>query len=245
MSELIFGINPVREALAGHSRTLHELMVSESASGARIAELVKLAEKAHLQVTVAPRAELDRCAGHRRHQGVLLRLSPFRYASLDDLLSAWQRSGRSAFFLLLDGVTDPRNFGAILRSAEGAGCHGVIVPKDRCCPVTPVVEKTAAGALAHLPLCRVTNLARTLEQLKRNGLWCYGLAGEGAVLNLYRADLTGDLALVIGSEGEGLRANVRTHCDRLLAIPMRGHLDSLNASVAAGIALYEVVRQTI
>ncbi|HMB16903.1 MAG TPA: 23S rRNA (guanosine(2251)-2'-O)-methyltransferase RlmB, partial [Pelovirga sp.] len=141
------------------------------------------------------------------------------------------------------GITDPYNFGALVRSAEGAGCHGVVVAKNRACPVTPVVEKAAAGALAHVPLCQVTNLARTLEELKRAGIWCYGLAGEAPAKDLFAVSLEGPLALVVGSEGKGLRDNIRKHCDVLLAIPMGGCLSSLNASVAAGIALFEVVRQ--
>ena len=160
------------------------------------------------------------------------------------MFELWQSSGRSAFFLLLDGITDPHNFGAILRSAEVAGCHGVIVAKDRSCSVTPVVEKTAAGALSHLPLCQVTNLARTLDELKQAGVWCYGLAGEEGAQNLYSSNLTGNLALVVGSEGKGLRENIRKHCDGLLAIPMQGQVNSLNASVAAAVALFEVVRQS-
>jgi len=158
-------------------------------------------------------------------------------------LAAWRSSGRPAFLLLLDGITDPHNFGAILRSAEVAGCQGVIVPKDRSCPVTPVVEKTAAGALSYLPLCRVTNLSRAIEDLKQAGIWCYGLAGEEGAQNLYGTDLSGNLALVIGSEGKGLRPNIRSHCDGLLSIPMHGRIDSLNASVAAAVAMFEVVRQ--
>lgn len=243
MSELLFGVNPVREALAGRSRTLYELIVSEAASGPRIDELIRTAEGLQLKVTTAPRVELDRQLGHRRHQGVLLRLGAFCYTPFTELLKRWKSSDRAAFFLLLDGITDPHNFGAILRSAEGAGCHGVIVARNRCCSVTPVVEKTAAGALAHLPLCRVTNLSRTLEDLKRQGLWCYGLSGEESAAGLYQVDLKGDLALVVGSEGHGLRPNIRKHCDRLLAIPMRGRVAALNASVATAIALYEVVRQ--
>jgi 23S rRNA (guanosine2251-2'-O)-methyltransferase len=189
------------------------------------------------------RQDLDRLVGHSHHQGVVLRVEPFAYAEPDELLERWRSSGEKAFFLLLDGITDPHNLGAILRSADAAGCHGVFVPKDRSCPVTAVVEKTAAGALAHLPLCQVTNLARTLDELKREGVWVYGLAGEESAGELYRTDFTGDLALVVGSEGTGLRPNVRQHCDGLLAIPMGGGVASLNASVAAAVALFEVVRQ--
>jgi len=243
MSDLLYGINPVREALAGSSRQPLELFIQRDARNPRLDELQALAGEQALPVRLRDRRDLDRLAGHSHHQGALLRLEPYAYAELDELLAAWRASGRPAFFLLLDGITDPHNFGAILRSAEVAGVHGVIVARDRACPVTPVVEKTAAGALAHLPLCQVTNLSRTLEELKQEGVWCYGLAGDEGSQPLFGADLTGNIALVVGSEGEGLRPNIRRHCDGLLAIPMRGRVSSLNASVAAGVALFEVLRQ--
>jgi 23S rRNA (guanosine2251-2'-O)-methyltransferase len=244
MVEFLYGVNPVREALAGSGRKPQELLLVKGDRSARLEELQELARKQQLKTVTRDRRELDRLAGHSHHQGVLLRLEPYEYTDLGNLLSAWQNSGRSAFYLLLDGITDPHNFGAMLRSAEVAGCHGVIVAKDRSCPVTPAVEKTAAGALSYLPLCQVTNLSRAIEELKRNGVWCYGLAGEEDAENLFTAKLTGNLALVVGSEGKGLRLNIRKHCDGLLAIPMHGQVNSLNASVAAAIALFEVVRQS-
>ena len=243
MADYLYGINPVSEALTGQGRKPQELIVVRGKQSPRLDELLEQAHALGVPVSRRERRELDRVAGHDNHQGVLLRLEPFAYADLGDLLQRWQQSGRPAFFLLLDGVTDPHNLGAILRSAEVAGCHGVILAKDRSCPVTPVVEKTAAGALCHLPLCQVTNLVRTLEQLQKENIWCYGLAGEEGALPLYRSDLRGNIALVVGSEGKGLRPNVRKHCDGLLAIPMRGRIGSLNASVAAAVALFEVVRQ--
>ena len=243
MADYLYGINPVREALEGTGRQPLELVIAGGERSARIGELVDLAQRKKLQVTVRDRRDLERLSGQAQHQGVLLRLEPFKYAELADLLDVWRDSGRLAFFLLLDGITDPHNLGAILRSAEVAGCHGVIQAKDRSCPVTSVVEKTAAGALSYLPLCQVTNLSRTIEELKKNGIWCYGLAGDEGSKDLYAADLTGNLALVVGSEGKGLRPNIRKHCDVLLAIPMRGKVNSLNASVASAIALFEVVRQ--
>lgn len=244
MADYLYGINPVREALGGAGRKPRELLVAAGEPSSRLAELVAQAERQGLKISRRERRELDRLAGHSQHQGVLLRLEPFVYTPLPDLLAAWRASERPAFFLLLDGITDPHNFGAMLRSAEVAGCHGVIVARDRSCPVTPVVEKTAAGALAHLPLCQVTNLTRAIDELKQAGIWCYGLAGEEGATDLYRTDLSGHLALVVGSEGKGLRPNVRSHCDGLLAIPMRGQVGSLNASVAVAVALFEVVRQS-
>ncbi len=243
MADFLYGANPVHEALDGTGRAPQELLVASEGQNSRITRLVELARQQQLPVRFRERKDLDRLAGHTHHQGVLLRLEPFEYATLDYLLNAWRDSGQSAFFLLLDGVTDPHNFGAILRSAEVAGCHGAIVAKDRSCPVTPVVEKAAAGAISHLPLCQVTNLSRTIEELKQQGIWCYGLAGDEGSSDLFQTDLSGNLALVIGSEGKGLRPNIRNHCDGLLAIPMQGRVGSLNASVAAGVALFEVVRQ--
>jgi 23S rRNA (guanosine2251-2'-O)-methyltransferase len=243
MADFLYGINPVREALQGEGRQPLELLVVKNDHNPRLQDLVELAKRLNLKTTFLPKPDLERMVNHPHHQGVLLKLTPFKYADYSDLLANWQASGQPAFFLLLDGITDPQNFGAILRSAEVAGCHGVIVAKDRSCPVTPVVEKTAAGALSHIPLCQVTNLSRTIEDLKKEAIWCYGLAGEAEAEDIFTAGLLGNLALVIGSEGKGLRPNVRNHCDGLLAIPMKGKVESLNASVAAGIALFEIVRQ--
>ncbi len=243
MSELLYGINPVSEGLQGERRKPLELLLQSGPRSPRLSELEALAELKAIPVVFKHRADLDRLVGHSHHQGALLRIEPYLYADVTELVALWRNSGRPAFFLLLDGITDPHNFGAMLRSAEVAGCHGVIVAKDRACPVTSVVEKTAAGALAHLPLCQVTNLSRTMEELKQMGVWCYGLAGEEGAAKIFESDLSGNLALVVGCEGKGLRPNIRKHCDGLLSIPMQGEVASLNASVAAGVALFEVVRQ--
>ncbi|MBE0599098.1 MAG: 23S rRNA (guanosine(2251)-2'-O)-methyltransferase RlmB [Desulfuromonadales bacterium] len=243
MSDFLFGIHPVREALGGGRRRPLELFLLRDARSPRLEEVRLAAEQAGVPVRLRDKRDLDHLAGLPHHQGVVLRVEPFPYAPLDEILARWRSSGRPALLLLLDGITDPHNFGAILRSADAAGCQGVIVPRDRSCPVTAVVEKAAAGALAYLPICQVTNLSRTLEELKSAGLWIYGLAGEAAAEPLYATSLAGDLALVVGSEGGGLRPGVRRHCDHLLAIPMLGGVASLNASVAAALALFEVARQ--
>ncbi|MCK5912953.1 MAG: 23S rRNA (guanosine(2251)-2'-O)-methyltransferase RlmB [Desulfuromusa sp.] len=243
MADYLYGINPVHEAFQGEGRKPLELLVVGGEHNDRLKDLIAQAKQQQLKISFFERRELDRLAGHTHHQGVLLKLTPFSYTDFSTFLQDWRESGHPAFFLLLDGVTDPHNFGAILRSAEVAGCQGVIIAKDRSCPVTSVVEKTAAGALSHLSLCQVTNLSRAIDELKSAGVWCYGLSGEDAANDLFMTDLTGDLALVIGSEGKGLRPNIRKHCDGLLAIPMSGQVSSLNASVATGIALFEVVRQ--
>jgi len=241
-SDYLYGVHPVREGLSGRRQPL-ELFVVEGPINDRLQKLLKLAEERGVPVRRRQKQDLDRLAGHPRHQGVVLSIEPFAYADLDDLLAEWRNSARPAFFLLLDGITDPHNFGAVLRNAAAAGCHGVVVPKDRSCPVTNVVDKTSAGAVEHLPVCQVTNLARAIEQLKEQGVWVYGLCGESAGKPVYDEDLTGDIALVVGAEGEGLRQLTRKLCDGLLAIPMAGRIASLNAASASAVALFEVVRQ--
>ena len=244
MTDVLYGVHPVREGLSGRRQPL-ELFVVEGTLNDRLHKLLKLAEERGVPVRRRRRADLDRLAGQPHHQGVVLSIEPFSYADLDDLLTLWRNSGRPAFFLLLDGITDPHNFGAILRNADAAGCFGVIVAKDRSCPVTGVVDKTSAGAVEHLPVCQVTNLARTIEQLKELGIWVYGLSGDAEAGALHAEKLTGNIALVIGAEGEGLRPLTRKLCDGLLAIPMAGRVASLNAASASAVALFEVVRQRL
>ncbi len=243
MSDFVVGINPVKETLLHSERRLLELWVVREKQNERLAELVSLAERKQVKTRFVERRDIQRLAGQVPHQGVLLKVAAFIFSDLDKVVSEWKNTDEPAFFLLLDGITDPHNFGAMLRSAELAGCQAVIVAKDRSCPVTAVVEKTAAGALSHIPLCQVVNLTRTIEELKKKGIWCYGLAGDEGSSDLFATDLRGNIALIVGSEGRGVRPNVRNHCDGLLAIPMRGKLDSLNASVAVGIALFEVLKQ--
>lgn len=242
MADFVYGINPATEALQGKLRRPLELLVQQGHTSARLQTLIDAAKTQAVPVHGRSKADLDKLAGHSHHQGALLRLTPFPYSDLADLLAASAQAKTDPFLLVLDGITDPHNFGALVRSAECAGCQGVIVARDRSCPVTPVVEKSAAGALAHLPVAEVTNLSRALDEMKKVGIWVYGLAGDEAG-ELCQANLTGPIALVVGSEGQGLRPNVRKHCDGLLAIPVLGRIESLNASVAAGVALYEVVRQ--
>lgn len=243
MSVTIYGIHSVRQELLSGRHTPRQLLLAMKQPSPRLEELVSLAEKRGLPVRVVTRQELDTLAGEGRHQGVALQLKPFEYVSLETLLEKKASpSPTKAFFLILDSISDPRNFGAILRSADAAGCQGVIVPKDRACPVTGVVHKASAGALANVPVCQVTNLARTIQQLKKAGIWVFGLGAEAAG-SLFCQDLCGSLALVVGCEGKGLRPNIRKQCDALLSIPMSGSVSSLNVSVAAAIALFEVVRQ--
>lgn len=242
MAELLYGVNPIIEALE-QKRQLKALWILRGDKKPRLQLAVKLALESNVTVKRVERFELDKMAGNTNHQGVVAQcLAPEKTISLSELLNSTDAGCR--FFLVLDGVTDPHNFGALIRSAVAAGCQGIIVGKDRSCPLTAVVEKTSAGATAHIPVCRVTNLSRALDDLKSAGVWVYGLAGEESRC-LYDVDLAGDIALVAGSEGKGLRPIVRKGCDALLSIPMVGAIQSLNVSVATGIALFEVVRRRI
>lgn len=239
--DILYGINPVREALRGN-RKAFELFVQTGGTDQRIAKLATLAEEKGIAVRRRERADLERLAGNPHHQGVVLKVAPFVYAELEDFLANHQESEAGLFVLVLDGVQDPQNLGALIRSAACAGVQGVIIPKDRACGMTPVVEKASAGAVETIPVIQVTNLVQTLERLKQAGCWTFGLAGE-VNKNIYQADYRGNLALVVGSEGEGIRPLVRKHCDLLLAIPHYGGISSLNASVAGGIVLFEAARQ--
>ncbi len=239
--DILYGINPVREALRGN-RKAFELFVQTGGTDQRIAKLATLAEEKGIAVRRRERADLERLAGNPHHQGVVLKVAPFIYAELEDFLANHQESEGGLFLLVLDGIQDPQNLGALIRSAACAGVQGVIIPKDRACGMTPVVEKASAGAVETIPVIQVTNLVQTLERLKQAGCWTFGLAGE-ANKDIYQADYRGNLALVVGSEGEGIRPLVRKHCDLLLAIPHYGGISSLNASVAGGIVLFEAARQ--
>lgn len=242
MADYLYGIHPVREGLRGRRQPL-ELFVDEKGGGQRVDELLALARERNIPVRQRQRADLDRMAGVPHHQSVVLSMEPFPFTAIEDLLSAWQASGEKGLFVMLDGITDPHNLGAILRNADAAGCQGVILTKDRSCGVTNVVDRASAGAVEHLAVCQVTNLARTMELLKKNGFWIYGLAaGEGS-RPLFATDLSGNIALIIGSEGDGLRHRTRELCDGLLEIPMSGAVASLNAASASAVALFEVVRQ--
>ena len=244
MADFIYGINPVKEGLVGRRRP-QELFVEENGESPRIAELLDLAGQQNVPVRRRRKEDLTRLVGNAHHQGVVLRIAEFRYVPFEDLLNAWQASGQTGLFLLVDGITDPHNLGAILRNADAAGCQGVIIPQDRNCPISNVVDKASAGAVEHLPICQVVNLARTIQQLKAAGVWIYGLAIGEEGKSLFRENLQGNVALVIGSEGQGLRQRTRQLCDVLLDIPMQGSVASLNASAAAAVALFEVVRQRL
>jgi 23S rRNA (guanosine2251-2'-O)-methyltransferase len=238
--ELIFGVNPVKESLQG-SRGAFNLYVQISATDHRVEKIIKLAEDRGVAVHRREKIDLTKMCASSHHQGIALEVEPFRYAELDDLLASISRSGASGFLLVLDGILDPHNLGALIRSAACAGAEGVVIPRDRACGITAAAEKASAGAVETIPVAQVTNIVQALETMKKAGYWVYGLAGEVSQ-SLYEVKFSGSSVLVIGGEGEGIRQLVRKQCDVVMSIPQYGGVSSLNASVAGGIALFEMAR---
>lgn len=238
--EIIYGLNPVMEAMRG-TRQIFELFVAGSSADKRMEKLLKLAAERKVPVRQREKADLTRLCGIDHHQGVALKVEPFPYADLDDVLADLKGSN-DGLILVLDSVQDPHNLGALIRSAACAGAHAVVIPKDRAAGVTASAEKASAGAAGTIPVVQVTNISQALGELKKAGFWIFGADGS-ARRNLYQQDLTGPVALVIGGEGEGIRPLVRKGCDEVVSIPLQGGVNSLNASVAGGIFLFEVVRQ--
>lgn len=243
MSETwIIGINPVEGALANDPSRVREVLIEQGTRNPRLTALSDEARRLGVRVHARPRAMLDKLAGDGRHQGVVAAYEAPPPLSDHDLAALIERAGNQAFFLVLDGVTDPHNLGACLRSAAAAGVTAVIVPRDRAVGLTPVVRRASAGAADRVPLVAATNLVRSLRSLKDAGVWLTGLAGD-AQESLYGMDLKGPIALVLGSEGEGMRRLTREACDHVARIPMSDATESLNVSVAAGIVLFEARRQ--
>ena len=241
--ELLFGRNPVLEALRS-GQPLRRITVQTDIEGRPLAEVFKLAGERDVPITRADRRVLDQVTAGGAHQGVVAYTAAVAYASLDDILQRAAAAGEEPFLLVCDGVSDPHNLGALIRSAEGAGCQGVIIPERRSAGLTGTVAKASAGAVAHIPVAQVTNLTKALEELKKAGYWVVGAAMEGEK-TLWEQDLQGPIAVVIGAEGGGLSRLVTEHCDFLVHIPMRGRVASLNASVAGALLMYEVVRQRV
>jgi 23S rRNA (guanosine2251-2'-O)-methyltransferase len=243
--DLLYGVNPLLEALRQGGRIPTEIVVAEGARDERLRELIDLAQSRNISVKRAPRSTIDQAVGNTHHQGVMARVAAARYADGDDLLSAIAErvgSEKEPLVILLDGVEDPRNLGAILRTAECAGVDGVFVPERRAAGLTDSVAKASAGAVEHMPVARVTNLTRLIEKLKERNVWVIG-ADADAAMNYTEWDWTRPSAVVLGGEGAGLHRLVRENCDVLVRIPVLGKIQSLNVSVAAGIVLYEALRQ--
>lgn len=238
--EHIEGRHPVVEAIKS-GRRVHQVYMAAGARGSA-AQIVELAKAARVPVTYLPRAEIDAMTQGRKSQGVVALAEPRGYQDPEAMLAAAARRGQAPLLVILDGVEDPGNLGSVIRTAAAAGVHGVIIPKDRSAALTPAAVKAAAGAADHVAVAREVNLARAIERLKGQGIWTVG-ADAAATQNYTQVDYTSPTAFVVGGEHQGLRRLVREKCDFLVSIPMTGPLNSLNASVAAAILIYEAVRQ--
>ena len=241
--DLIEGRNAVIEALRA-GRGIDKIYIAKGETDRTLGHIAAKARDAGVVVVLSDRRKLDAMSANpaKAHQGVIAVAAVKEYCSIDDILAVAAEKGEAPFVIVCDALSDPHNLGAVLRAAECVGAHGVVIPKRRSAGVTGIVEKTSAGAAEHVPVARVPNLSAALRELKDRGLWVYG-AAAGAEKSLWETDFTGPLALVIGSEGDGMGRLVQEQCDFLVSIPLRGKLDSLNAATAAGVLMYEVLRQ--
>ncbi|MCR5251105.1 MAG: 23S rRNA (guanosine(2251)-2'-O)-methyltransferase RlmB [Lachnospiraceae bacterium] len=236
----IEGRNAVLEAFRS-GKSVDKLFILDGCQDGPVLTIKREARKQECLIKYVTKERLDQISETGKHQGVIAFAAAYEYTPLEEIMKDAAESGRAPFLFFLDGIEDPHNLGAIIRTAYQAGAHGVVIPKNRAVGLTPTVARTSAGALNFLPVAKVTNLVQTIEALKKEGMWfaCADMDGEV----MYRADLTGSIGLVIGSEGEGVSRLVKEKCDYKVSIPMLGKLDSLNASVAAGVLAYEIVRQ--
>ena len=238
----IEGRNAVLEAFRS-GKTIDRLFVLDGCQDGPVRTIVREAKKHDTIVNFVPKERLDSMSETGHHQGVMAYAAAYEYAEVEDILKIAEEKGEPPFLSLLDGIEDPHNLGAIIRTANLAGAHGVIIPKRRAVGLTATVARTSAGALNYTPVAKVTNMAATIEDLKKRGIWfvCADMGGE----SMYRLNLTGPIGLVIGNEGEGVSRLVKEKCDMIASIPMEGDIDSLNASVATGVLAYEIVRQRL
>ncbi len=242
MSEFIYGRNPVREALR-LGRSLNRILIADSVSRQDIADILDLARERGVVFQFTDRRKLDRLTDGR-HQGIVAMVAGQQYAELADILASSRRAGSSPFLVMLDGIQDPHNLGAIIRTADAVRVDGVVIPRRNAAGLTAASVKASAGTSAHVPVARVANLNNAMKTLREEGVWLMGLAADGPSL-FDKVDYTVPVALVIGGEGQGLRPLVRRNCDEVVRLPVAGHADSLNASVAAALVLYEVFRQRL
>lgn len=242
MSEQIEGRNAVLEAFRS-SKEVDKLFLLDGCQDGPVRTIAREARKHDTIINYVAKERLDQLSETGAHQGVIAQVAAYEYATVEDILAKAEEKGEPPFLFLLDNIEDPHNLGAIIRTANLAGAHGVIIPKRRAVGLTATVAKTSAGALNYTPVAKVTNMAKTIEELKEKGIWfvCADMGGE----LMYRMNLTGPIGLVIGNEGEGVSRLVREKCDFVASIPMKGDIDSLNASVAAGVLAYEIVRQRL
>lgn len=238
----IEGRNAVLEAFRS-GKTIDRLFVLDGCQDGPVRTIVREAKKHDTIINFVPKERLDSMSETGHHQGVMAYAAAYEYAEVEDILKIAEEKGEPPFLFLLDGIEDPHNLGAIIRTANLAGAHGVIIPKRRAVGLTATVARTSAGALNYTPVAKVTNMAATIEDLKKRGIWfvCADMGGE----SMYRLNLTGPIGLVIGNEGEGVSRLVKEKCDMIASIPMKGDIDSLNASVATGVLAYEIVRQRL
>ena len=238
----IEGRNAVLEAFRS-GKTIDRLFVLDGCQDGPVRTIVREAKKHDTIVNFVPKERLDSMSETGHHQGVMAYAAAYEYGEVEDILKIAEEKGEPPFLFLLDGIEDPHNLGAIIRTANLAGAHGVIIPKRRAVGLTATVARTSAGALNYTPVAKVTNMAATIEDLKKRGIWfvCADMGGE----SMYRLNLTGPIGLVIGNEGEGVSRLVKEKCDMIASIPMKGDIDSLNASVATGVLAYEIVRQRL
>lgn len=242
-NELTFqGRNAVLEAFRS-GKTIDKLFILDGCQDGPIKSIVREAKKTDAIINYVDKERLDRLAGTGHHQGVVAIGAAYEYAEVDDILASAKEKGEDPFIFILDEIEDPHNLGAIIRTANLAGAHGVIIPKRRAVGLTATVAKTSAGAINYTPVAKVTNISQTIEELKKQGLWfvCADMGGE----TMYNLNLKGPIGLVIGNEGKGVSRLVKDKCDFIASIPMKGDIDSLNASVAAGVLAYEIVRQRL
>lgn len=238
--DYIIGKNPVIEALKSN-RGINKILIAEGSQQGQMKQIIGMAKEANVMVQFVPKKKIDQLADGS-HQGVIAQVAAYEYAEIDDLFALAEKKGALPFFLLLDEIEDPHNLGSIMRTADAAGAHGIIIPKRRAVGLTATVAKASAGAIEYIPVARVTNMARAIDELKERGVWIAGT--DASAKEDYRSiDGTLPLGLVIGSEGKGMGRLIRDKCDFLLSLPMAGRVTSLNASVAASLLMYEVYRK--
>ncbi len=238
--DYIMGKNPVIEALKS-GRDINKILIAEGSQGGQMQQVIGLAKAANVFLQFVPKKKLDQIVDGN-HQGVIAQVAAYQYAELDDLFRAANEKKEAPFFLLLDEIEDPHNLGSVMRTADAVGAHGIIIPKRRAVGLTATVAKASTGAIEHIPVVRVTNMARTIDELKEKGVWIAGTDAKGSE-DYRRFDGTLPLGLVIGSEGKGMGRLIKDKCDFLIHLPMSGHVTSLNASVAAALLMYEVYRK--
>jgi 23S rRNA (guanosine2251-2'-O)-methyltransferase len=240
--QVIYGINPLLEMFHSHPAMLEKIVVAEGRERGAVQKILKLAAENGVPVESTGRDRVEKLAPRRVHQGIVGLCREHAYATVDDVLVNRHKGSRYSLVILLDGVTDPQNLGSVIRTAHCCGANGVIIPENRSASVTASVAKASAGAVYCLPTAMVVNMVRTIEYLKEKGFWIYGAAAESEV-SIHAPNYEGDIGLVMGSEGKGIRPLIRKKCDFLISIPMRGQVASLNVSVAAGIIIHEIFRK--